>query len=158
MSMYDKKEISRPKYLQQMGSVSLRTNRQTGRLVITPDDRIQDRDQSQQDSMLLDLEETRPLTDSDSEPEMEDPFPQRVPKRRAYIAPLQKARRMAPKCLRCSVGFQMKRNLHVQCAECGGYVHKRCIPLEKHDYFLCDKCSPTSTASSVTDDLTGQFI
>ena len=155
MAMYSKKEISRQRYLQQMGSVSLRTNRQTGRLVITDEERGGDRDQTQ-DSMLQDLEETRPLTDSDSEPEMEDPFPVRVPKRRAYIAPLHKARRAAPKCLQCSVGFQLRRNLHVLCAECGGHVHKRCIPREKHDYFVCEKCSPPPpTASSVNDDYTG---
>ena len=59
-----------------------------------------------------------------------------------------------PKCLRCSKGFQMWRNLHVSCQVCKDSFHKRCILAgDRYDgdqSFTCSKCSPVQS-----QDITG---
>ena len=165
MKLYSSGDISRGSYLKRMGSVSLKSDNESGRMVFQADRQqlLQLQQTIVEEDSDDDLSETRPpvVSDCDSDTEQEDPFPQRVPKRRAFIAPLLQARKKAQKCLICGKGFQLKRKLHIVCALCPSHVHKRCIPKDKQDSFLCSKCSAPSSSAAATsattrDSSTGQ--
>ena len=153
MKRFEKGEITRAFYLEQIGALNLKADKAASRPVDDnePVDDLPNVDGSRaeaEDSDSADsLSETRPapVDSTDSDVDQEDPFAKdpvlQVGKKKTLPKGAPAKKQLCPVCKR---GFQLKRNppLHVACSVCQKLTHKRCIKETQEVQFVCEKCKP----------------
>lgn len=164
MAAYKNKEMPRREYLVQMGSVSLKSQRELSKRGIpAPKNVPRPRPATAvpvpsapsaaaaAEAMVVmndSFSETRAMSprcsdQEDSDVEQDNPFPQQAKDARRAIQPLLDARQRGQLCTKCGIGFQPSRKIHLVCQKCTRWQHKRCAGVAKtRDPFVCLPCVP----------------
>ena len=138
MKAYGKQECTMMCYLSRLGALTLKSERDAGRL---PNEHESASTEPVPTNLDDSLSETRPMSDeSDHDVVQPDPFPIPTVNRRAFIEPIKRAREKAPKCANCGTGF--RGNTRITCSVCSAIYHKRHFSVAERmeEPFRCSKC------------------
>ena len=152
MKDYDKGCLSEKKFLEAMGSISLKAEREAYRFRADVESQVEKSSHIEASveesavSLVASFSETRTWSQSESEESKDENVVFSKSQRPQRISAKKTTRKEVPKCYICSKGFMMKKNLHLQCTVCLEYVHKRHLE-DCSQPFTCVRCLRPSTAA-----------